>query len=285
MSRFVFEPDPERFAGRVSGFLLSDSVLHTLPLTVLESVRAGRYAEWVLTYVESDDGDVQAVGVQTPPYNQIVAAADRDAVRELAHGLAARGTVLPGVTAMSPWVHDFAADWSALAGVDVQEDKAERLFRLDRLAPPRPAAGAARPATEADVELLTEWLQRFCEEVGIVEPLGGTDVTLRSVREGRRFVWQVEGATGAKGAGQVVCDVGHNIAVGGQVRIGPVYTPPEHRGRGYASNLTAHVTERILAAGSVPTLFTDLANPTSNGIYQAMGYRPVADAWMLRFAE
>ena len=173
------------------------------------------------------------------------------------------------------WVHDFAADWSASTGVRVEEDKAERLFRLDELTPPAPAPGTARPATDAEVGLLTEWLEAFCVEVGIDEPMSGQDSTRRSIEEGRRFVWDA--------AGEVVCDVGHNVAVGGQVRIGPVYTPPVHRGRGYASNLTAHVTARIIERGLVPTLFTDLTNPTSNGIYQALGYRKVADAFMLRF--
>jgi predicted GNAT family acetyltransferase len=90
-------------------------------------------------------------------------------------------------------------------------------------------------------------------------------------------MWEVDGTP--------VCDVGHGPVVGGQVRIGPVYTPREHRGHGYASNLTAHVTAELLAAGLVPTLFADLANSTSTGIYQALGYRAVADAAMLRFVS
>jgi GNAT superfamily N-acetyltransferase len=276
MPGFVLEPDPEAFAARVSGFLLADPVLHTLPLSVLESIRAGRYPEWVLTRVESGAGEVLAVGVRTPPYNQIVAATDREALRTLAEGIAARGTPLPGTIGLVPWVQDFAGHWAAITtGCRVEEDKAERLFRLDELMPPQPAPGKPRPATAADADLLTEWTVAFCAEVGIDEPLSGRDSTLHSIDEGRRYLWEVEGTP--------VCDVGHGPAVGGQVRIGPVYTPREHRGRGYASNLTAHVTAELLAAGLVPTLFTDLANPTSNGIYRAIGYQPVADASMLRF--
>jgi predicted GNAT family acetyltransferase len=65
--------------------------------------------------------------------------------------------------------------------------------------------------------------------------------------------------------------------LGGSARVGPVYTPPEHRGRGYGSAVTAAATRSILAEGAVPVLFTDLANPTSNKIYRALGYRPVEE--------
>lgn len=62
------------------------------------------------------------------------------------------------------------------------------------------------------------------------------------------------------------------------IRIGPVYTPPDRRGRGYASALTAELTASLLAGGRrFCFLFTNLANPTSNSIYQQVGYRPVTD--------
>ncbi len=70
------------------------------------------------------------------------------------------------------------------------------------------------------------------------------------------------------------------------MRVGPVYTPPELRGRGYASAITAAATQRILASGRrFCFLYTDLANPTSNSIYQQIGYRPVTDITIWRFAD
>jgi hypothetical protein len=68
------------------------------------------------------------------------------------------------------------------------------------------------------------------------------------------------------------------------IRIGPVYTPPEERGRGYASRLTAYVSETLLAEGHrFCFLYTDIDNPTANDIYQQIGYRPVTDALMVSF--
>jgi predicted GNAT family acetyltransferase len=75
----------------------------------------------------------------------------------------------------------------------------------------------------------------------------------------------------------VVSLVARKEPVFGVSRVGPVYTPPELRGRGYAGALTAHVSRRILDAGERACLYTDLANPTSNKIYAAIGYEPVAD--------
>jgi predicted GNAT family acetyltransferase len=275
MSRFAVDADPARFHDRVATLLYADPILHTLPLSVLDSVCRGRYPEWVLASVADGDGTTTAVGVRTPPYNLIVAATDRQAVRQLAEGLADIGQELPGVVGLVPWVHDFASDWSALTGVRVEEDKAERLFQLDTLLPPRGAEGSARPADATEVDLLTDWMLRFLEEVGLDEHLDLRGRTEAAVLDARMYVWEVEG--------EVVSHCGHGLAVGGQARIGPVYTPPEIRGRGYASNLVAHVTSVQLDRGLVPTLFTDLANPTSNGIYRAIGYRAVADACMLRF--
>ena len=73
--------------------------------------------------------------------------------------------------------------------------------------------------------------------------------------------------------------------VAGMIRVGPVYTPPEARGHGYASAVTAAVSERARAAGAEEVLlYTDLANPVSNSIYQRIGYRPVEDRAVLVFS-
>lgn len=72
--------------------------------------------------------------------------------------------------------------------------------------------------------------------------------------------------------------------IAGQVRIAPVYTPSHLRGHGYASAVTAAVTQAALNIGADNVLlFTDLANPTSNALYQRLGYRPVADFMSCRF--
>jgi predicted GNAT family acetyltransferase len=78
---------------------------------------------------------------------------------------------------------------------------------------------------------------------------------------------------------------GANPPAFGVARIGPVYTPPEHRRRGYAGAAVAQVSQLLRDAGARVCLYTDQANPTSNGIYQAIGYRPVVDQVNLRIVS
>ena len=84
--------------------------------------------------------------------------------------------------------------------------------------------------------------------------------------------------------GLVVWDDGGPVSLAGfggptpnGIRLGPVYTPPDKRGRGYASGARPPASRLLLASGRFCFLFTDLANPTSNSIYQQVGYRPVTD--------
>lgn len=62
------------------------------------------------------------------------------------------------------------------------------------------------------------------------------------------------------------------------VTINFVYTPPALRGRGYATACVAHLSQQELDRGrEFCTLFADLANPTSNGIYLRIGYEPLGE--------
>jgi len=162
-------------------------------------------------------------------------------------------------------------------GRDPRSRMDERLFRLDELVPPTGVEGRSAPATPAEAGLLVRWLLDFGEEAfGYRESdeFARREVE-RGLATGTCWVW-------------IVDDVPTSFAyrhatVDGVARIGPVYTPPEFRRHGYASAVTAAAAREVLDNGAVPCLFTDLANPTSNGIYQALGFRPVLDRCAVRF--
>ncbi|GAA1718636.1 GNAT family N-acetyltransferase [Kribbella yunnanensis] len=130
--------------------------------------------------------------------------------------------------------------------------------------------GAPRLAVDGDLDTLTPMFGAYRLEVGhSAEGIDADRDWLQQRVERRRlWVWEDEG---------IVTMVGHQSPVFGAVRVGPVYTPVEHRGHGYASALTAQVTRHLRDAGDQVCLMTDLANPTSNKIYAAIGYRPVQD--------
>jgi predicted GNAT family acetyltransferase len=152
-----------------------------------------------------------------------------------------------------------------------------RLYRLGRLTPPEPAPdGAPRVAGDRDRDLLIEWFEAFAREVN--DPSGQDHAVAVDDRlsYGGVTVWETAGAP--------VSLAGVTRVTRGMARVAPVYTPPPLRGRGYAGAVTAAVSQGALDAGATEVvLYTDLANPTSNSLYQHLGYRAVEDRLALHF--
>jgi predicted GNAT family acetyltransferase len=226
-----------------------------------------------------EGGRVVAAALRTPPYNQILSHVDEPRwLAALADEVLANDE-LPGVLGPTAAASTFAARWSARSGRAAVCVMQERVFRLDRVVPPRPAPGRCRDAEERDQPLLAAWLHAFSAEALPAAP--PSDFAALADRYLRRlgrtaYLWD--------DAGEVVAFAGTQGPTPHGIRIGPVYTPPERRGRGYASNLVAAVSEHQLASGrGFCCLFTDLANPTSNRIYQALGYAPVVDVDQYQF--
>jgi predicted GNAT family acetyltransferase len=222
--------------------------------------------------VEEETERVVAAAMQTPPHNLILAeVADPEAVDHLAAAL--RGEVLPGVLGPPAAAEAFARRWAVANRRSTHRAMAERIYRCSRVIEPRPAAGAARTATASDRPLLIGWLEAFNVESNVQSFVDATVMADRWLgRVGGRTMWLWEVGGRPVSASGVSGPTPHGI------RVGPVYTPRDHRGRGYASNLVAAATVAQLDAGKAFVfLFTDLANPTSNHVYQAIGYERVAD--------
>jgi GNAT superfamily N-acetyltransferase len=224
---------------------------------------------------------VTAACLQTPPFPLLLTSGPPEAFDELAATLAGAGRTLPGVNGDETAAQRFAARWQQLTGAGSTVHQRHRLYRLGDLVPPDPApAGHARLATPADRDLAIEWFTAFGEEAGtLVER--GTEQAARMaserIEDGRLTLWEA--------AGEPVSMASANRQVAGTVRVGPVYTPPKLRRRGYAGAVTAAVSQAALDAGAAEVLLlTDLANPTSNSVYLRLGYHPVEDRVLLAFA-
>lgn len=220
---------------------------------------------------------VVLVAFQTPPWQMLLSEIDDP--EALGVIVADRmGTPLPAIVGPAEHVGTFARLWSKATGVDHRLGFRERIFRLRRVVPPRPATGALRVAGPGDRELLAEWLVAFAAEAL------GEDVPA-VVSQVERWLEAPDGRTMClwdDGAAVSMCGITGPTPSG--IRIGPVYTPPAFRGRGYASNLVAAASQRELDAGRRACfLLTDLANRTSNHIYEAIGYEPVRDVDQYRF--
>lgn len=214
------------------------------------------------------DGAVSGALVCTPPHPLQLGALAEEAVSALAGALASEPLLagLPGVNARRADADVLAAAWGRPARV-VEE---LRLYRLAGRVPPRPSpAGAARVAGGADASLLVAWMEAFHTELGI--PAGACEALVRDrVSYGGFLLWEDDGVP--------VSLASFSRPIGSTSRVGPVYTPPGLRGRGYAAGVTHATGGAARAAGaSEVILFTDLANPTSNGLYLRLGYVPVED--------
>jgi predicted GNAT family acetyltransferase len=221
---------------------------------------------------------ISAAFLHTPPFPAALTSMAADTAAALAQALASRGRALGGVNADLPVAAAFAAAWHELTGDAVEESMRSRLYQLGRLRPPEPfPPGQARLAGPADRSLLIAWSEAFHDEAqtGDRNVAGMVDDRL-----------SYRGYTLWEQASQPVSLAGLTRQVAGQVRVGPVYTPPGHRGRGYGGAATWTVSQAAQDAGAAQVvLFTDLANPTSNALYQRLGYRPVADRLVLAFSK
>ncbi|MEU8462323.1 GNAT family N-acetyltransferase [Streptomyces sp. NPDC029003] len=248
-------------------------VSDTLLLTITDALeRRGPHAygpaDPVFGWWTGPDGAVAGALLRTPPFPLVLGALPAEAVQALGGHLATEPLLAP-VTA----VDARRADADTLTGAwgrPVRVVEESRLHRLGTLAAPDPApSGRARRARAADLPLLLRWTAEFNRETD--QPARPTEAALRDrISFGGFLLWE--------DAGRPVSLAGFLRPIGGASRIAPVYTPPADRGHGYAAGVTHAATGAAHAAGAREVLlFTDVANPTSNGIYRRLGYTPVED--------
>jgi uncharacterized protein len=270
--------DAAEFLDIAGPLLLADEARHNLILGLAGTLRdrPGYYDEFRLWIVE-DDGRAVAAALQTPPFNLVLAQpADDRALGHLVDALVAENVDLPGIVAALPEADLFADAWASRQSTTRSVRRAQRIYRLRELQPVVGIPGVARIATAGDRPLLVSWVEAFAEEALGPEPGPASDA--EKVVDGRLagggsglMLWEHDG--------EPVSLAGWGGRTPNGIRIGPVYTPPDRRRRGYGSAVTAAVSAAKLAAGrQFCFLYTDLANPTSNKIYMDIGYEPVCDA-------
>jgi predicted GNAT family acetyltransferase len=219
-------------------------------------------------------GEVVGAAVRTPPYPWVVTDLPEEFLPLLAVEIADKYPDSPGVGGPRSTAFPLAREIASRLGKKEALEMAMGIHQLEEVLPVPPARGRMRAAEPGDVALLIRWTQAFNEEIG------ESRVDPRVFVEGhlahqRLFVWE-------DGKPVSMAAFGGNTPHG--ARVYGVFTPVELRRLGYATNLTAALSRRILGSGrDYCFLFTDMANPTSNHIYHKMGYRQVGDWDQYRF--
>jgi RimJ/RimL family protein N-acetyltransferase len=276
----AWEPigDLETFTAVAGDFLRSRPVPHTTLLTLVDSLRRrglqayGRgkpiFAAW-----RDPSGVVAGALLQTPPFPIYFSEIPPEAVSAAVAML--DGQPVTGVNLLAGAVDEFVEPWRARTGVTATVKMRVRQYRLETLVPPT-SPGRGRSARPGDRPLLITWLSEFLAYIGESAPdvAGTVDDKLAA---GLITIWEADGVPTA-----MVVRTAPEVGV---VRIQYVYTPAPQRGRGYAGGATALAAQQAQQEGADEVvLFTDLGNPTSNALYQRLGFRPIEDRTVVVFA-
>ncbi|TMK96943.1 MAG: GNAT family N-acetyltransferase [Actinobacteria bacterium] len=258
---------------KVDGFL-AERVERNVQASLLVHARAGRMAGQKPLFAWSTDehDGLLFFAMRIPPWPLLVSELEDDQAEALVESWLAEDPDVPGVSGAPATARAVARAWQKRTEGEVRSRMREAMHLLREVIEPSAwPAGALRQAQQEDRALLTSWERAFVLDSGITpDAADEAERTIaRRLDSGSQFIWQ---------DGAPVSTLAVSPAIAGTVRIGPVYTPPEHRRRGYASAAVATACVHALAEGAYQCmLFTDLANPTSNKIYAAVGFQRFAD--------
>ncbi|MGD2027490.1 MAG: GNAT family N-acetyltransferase [Anaerolineales bacterium] len=269
---------PEDFLEITGEELYKSEVVNSLMLGIVERLLDDpNYfgTDPYLGLVHTGEDSVLAA-TMTPPFGLLISALRKDAKAAmplLVEDLVSGGWPLPDVHGANPSPEQFAEVWAAHTGGKIKLDMAQRLYALHEVTLPESVPGRMIQAGSDHAALIAEWMRYF--------EIDSFGQAMRSIEESRKaaegriakgdwYLWEV--------GGEVVSMALQTRPIKHGCSVGGVYTPPKHRRNGYASACVAALSQKLLEVGfEYTSLFTDLANPTSNSIYKMIGYRPVAD--------
>ncbi len=264
--------DPQSFIAASLAFLMRDEAANNLIMGAIRRrlVHSDGQRGYMAVVVDADE--IIAVADWQLRHGVLLAGDSTAAIRLLAQDMASQGCEPIGVVGAQENVLIFAQSWQDLTGYSYRQRFQLREHRLTALPVLPEVSGHMRFSTANDRTLLWRWMQAFIQELRMVDdPEVLKPVFLRSVDEAKLALWEQE---------QTVAMAGFRAIADDAARIGPVFTPPEHRRLGYAGALVANLSYWLLEHGNrVCYLSTDVSNPTSNAIYRRIGYEPTHDQY------
>ena len=264
-----------QFYERVNSYLLQYEAHHNLMFgiinTLIRSPERYPHSPYLVTVENDQDETVLAVALRTPPNNLVLSRSrNSQALITIAQDLHSRQEPIPGVIGPVTEAKTFTEAWQMITNQSYRDGMALRIYQLEAVQSIPKANGFFRQATPSDRELLITWYEAFMKEaMNDRFKLDAEHLVDSRLSEGNLYLWQDN---------VPVSLAGYSGETPNGIRINLVYTPPEYRQKGYASSCVAALSQTLLKQGyNYCFLFTDLANPTSNHIYQTIGYHPVCD--------
>ena len=274
------------FHQAVHNTLMTHEAQNILPLGNIRmglqgDTRFGTPEHWLMATVTDSTG-IHLAALMTPPHNMALYATDnkinQPAIQALVKGL--ENTPVPGVIAEKSLAEAFAEAYTTQHKSTFTIAMSQRIYQLTQVNPAIPQVGNLRPLQEQDMYFFPYWKEAFNATLDYTAttmdmPLHSQTYLDRLVSN-TIYILEVEGIP--------VSMAGISRPMERVVGVGHVYTPPYYRGKGYASAAVAKLSQQLLDKGFEKcVLYTDLANPTSNSIYQKIGYAPIGDSLMITF--
>ncbi len=271
--------DARAFLDAAAPLLAADPISTNVIAVVTEQLASVDPAppEAALWFIVSVDARVTGAAMVNGPWNLFVSAMPQGAAARLAEHVVDVSPSIPGVTGEATAVDEFVAAWSEPTGRRARRAGGRHVYVLDDLDEPDGIAGAARRFDDAEVPLVADWLTAFHDEAVADDPdIDTQELAEQRIGQGEIWAWTV--------AGEPVALAACSAPTVGVARVGPVYSPPERRRHGYGAAVTAAATRSAFDAGAARVmLYADVDNPTSNGIYQRLGFRFDHDAEQYQF--
>ena len=268
----------ESLLREVGDCLRESEAENNLVLGICDAIVRGSYAERPSPVLLSihEQGKAAGVAMMTPPHNLLLTRLPSEAIDPLIELLITEEIPIPGVSAPTPLAAEFAKRWTQRTGQSRKLEVSLRNYTCESVQVGKDSRGALRGAGQRDKSLLLEWVNQFCTELDTHPPQRSIEEYIdEAIDRQEYFFWGREQPVTMAAASR---DTGRGIA------INYVYTPAEFRRNGYATACVADLTRRLLESGKgFCCLFADLANPTSNSIYQKIGYQPMSDMQMWHF--
>jgi len=258
--------NPIDFADFHEAALEAEAVRHNLPLSIIERLRAqgeaGGIKYWTL-------GNPGACALQTPDFPLLLCNLSRDECRSFADLTATLN--YPGVVGTCDTALQFA-ERAREHGIVFAEEIPQQILSLDQEPTAPSVEGFPRLFAAPDLPLFRDWIAAFIREAVPRDTIPSDERLVAVLAERRHWVWIAGGVPVSMAAN------GRRNRTAGAINA--VYTPPEHRGRGYAGAITAVVSRHIFSEGrAFACLYVDKSNPASNRCYAKLGFKPVCDAW------
>jgi predicted GNAT family acetyltransferase len=255
---------PEDFLTDTAKFRANELVRTNLISSIATSVINGtrKYESYFWWSLKKDD-EVLGVAIRTAPYGYVLSPMPNSLIPELIAGLAIN----------DPKAREFAGPKKVIDEIaktsEVLESEGELIYHLKSLKPSDLNYGV-RIANAKDYELVLGWMRAFILETQI-NSFNLEGVVKNNLQNGNYYLLIADSIPVSLGGISGIVELEDHL-IG---RVGPVYTPMEFRKRGYASAITSYVTQALLDRGAIATLYTQATNPTSNKIYQELGYELV----------